>query len=216
MKCLICFGSGGLAREVTSLIKEDKKFNNFARYSYCFSTPSLKNDFLFPSISSLPEDFYYVVAIGNPYWRNECIDRLHGNSTINAKPVNIIHSSAYISKSCLIKEDSGIIICPNCSVMNNVQVSGYSFIGPGTIIEHDSNIGQNCTISPNVTICGNVILEDNCCIGASSTLIQRVTIGNSSMIGAHSLINRDIDPFTLAYGVPARPVKRIGPGFKYF
>ena len=216
MKYLICIGSGGLAREVTSLIREEKKFQNFSLKSYCFSSSIVEEDDLFPPIRSLPTNFYYVVAVGNPQWKAKCINQLHKNSIISAQPINIIHSSSYISKSSNVRENSGIIIFPNSVVMNGVTISSNSMIGSSAVVEHDSYIGINCTISPNVTICGNVVVGDNCCVGAGSTLIQGVKLGSSSVIGAHSLINKDIESSTLAYGVPARPIKKIDGNFKYF
>ena len=216
MKKLVCIGSGALARQVTSLIKEHKELRNFSHYSFCFSSPAYGDSDLFPPISSLPEKFYYIIAIGNPHWRSTIIEKLQQNNNFSAIPINLIHPFAYVSESAIINKDSGIIVFPNAVIMNKAIISSYSVIGSGSIIEHDSVVGFNCTICPNVTVCGNVTLEENCCIGAGSTIMQQMKIEHSCMVGAHSLINTNMPPLTLSYGVPAKQIRKIDSSFNFF
>ena len=56
MKKLVCIGSGALARQVTSLIKEHKELRNFSHYSFCFRS-LLMMTVIYSPISSLPENF---------------------------------------------------------------------------------------------------------------------------------------------------------------
>jgi acetyltransferase-like isoleucine patch superfamily enzyme len=50
----------------------------------------------------------------------------------------------------------------------------------------------------------------NARIGAFSTILPGVTIGEGAIIGAGSLVADDIPPYTIAYGVPACVVRKIG------
>lgn len=52
-----------------------------------------------------------------------------------------------------------------------------------------------------------VVLKKNCYIGANSILLPGVTIGEYSIVGAGSVVTKDIPSFSLAYGVPSRVVK---------
>jgi len=52
-----------------------------------------------------------------------------------------------------------------------------------------------------------VILKNNCYIGANSLILPGVTIGEYSIVGAGSVVTKDIPPFSMAYGVPARVAK---------
>ena len=212
MKKLVCIGSGAL-QQVASLIKEHKELRNFSHYSFCFRSP-LMMTVIYSPISSLPEKFYYIIAIGNPHWRSTII-KLQQNNNFSAIPINLIHPFAYVSESAIINEDSGIIVFPNAVIMNKAIISSYSVIGSGSIIEHDSVVGFNC-ICPNVTVCGNVTLEENCCIGAGSTIMQQMKIEHSCMVGAHSLINTNMPPLTLSYGVPAKQIRKIDSSFNFF
>ena len=52
-----------------------------------------------------------------------------------------------------------------------------------------------------------VVLKKNCYIGANSILFPGVTIGEYSIVGAGSVVTKDIPSFSLAYGVPSRVVR---------
>lgn len=52
-----------------------------------------------------------------------------------------------------------------------------------------------------------VVLKNNCYIGVNSTLFAGVTIGEYSIVGAGSVVTKDIPSFSLAYGVPSRVVR---------
>ncbi len=89
-------------------------------------------------------------------------------------------------------------------------------------------IGNRVAISPNVTIiCASspnnsnlskikelydssiitsskVIIEDDVWIGANVVILPNVTIGKCSIIGAGSLVTKNIEPFSIAYGTPAK------------
>jgi acetyltransferase-like isoleucine patch superfamily enzyme len=83
-------------------------------------------------------------------------------------------------------------------------------------------IGNNVVISPNVKFYGaaqeyrqksmpdtadDIIIEDDCWICANSIILQGVTIGKGSVIGAGSVVTKNIPPYSVAVGNPARIIK---------
>ena len=50
-------------------------------------------------------------------------------------------------------------------------------------------------------------IERNVWIGAHVTIFSGVTIGEGSVIGAGALVNKDIPPFSVAVGIPARVIR---------
>jgi len=87
-------------------------------------------------------------------------------------------------------------------------------------------IGNNCALSHFVMIytcnaladqdfsknhreikTGDVIIEDNCWVGAKTFIREGVTIGENSVIGAGSVVVKDIPPHSIAVGVPAKVIK---------
>jgi len=62
----------------------------------------------------------------------------------------------------------------------------------------------------------DVTIEDNVWIGGNVTILGGVTIGHGCAIGAGSLVTKDIPAYSLAYGSPARVIRRIdGPAGEF-
>ncbi len=82
----------------------------------------------------------------------------------------------------------------------------------GIVIEDYVQIGAHCAIYSISTIDqkeGEVVLKENCRIGSHTVIMPGITVGRNSIIGACSLVNKDIPDNVLAVGVPARVIKRI-------
>jgi galactoside O-acetyltransferase len=108
---------------------------------------------------------------------------------------------------------------------NNVTINRFTLIDAsegGKIF-----IGDNCLIGPYVLIRsadhsfidtdlpirsqghikGDIIIEDNCWIGGHVTITRNVTIGKGSIVGANSVVTKNIPPFSIAAGSPAKIIK---------
>ncbi len=103
---------------------------------------------------------------------------------------------------------------------NNLQLGYKTDIGAftyinaknGVTIEDHVQIGSQCSIYSVSTIDnkeGPVILKKNCRIGTHSVVMPSVTIGENSVIGAFSFVNKDIPENVVAFGVPARVIKKL-------
>lgn len=66
-------------------------------------------------------------------------------------------------------------------------------------------IGDNYNEQPHQY--GDIFLKKGCCIGMGSIIMPGVTIGEGAIIGAGSLVTRDIPPYCIAVGNPAKVVK---------
>ncbi len=76
-------------------------------------------------------------------------------------------------------------------------------LGPNVIIvTHDSS--GKCISSQDITWTKAVVVENNVYIGAGAIILPGVRIGHHSIIGAGSVVTRNIPPESVAYGSPAR------------
>ena len=80
----------------------------------------------------------------------------------------------------------------------------------GVEIGDKVQIGAGCRIYSISTIdgrYGKVVIKEGACIGANSVVLPGVVIGRNSIVGALSLVNRDIPPNEIWVGAPIRKLK---------
>ena len=94
------------------------------------------------------------------------------------------------------------------------DIGSFTYINAknGVVIEDYVEIGSHCSIYSISTIDdkkGRVMIKKNCKIGSHSVIMPGVTIGENSIVGAFSFVNTDIPDDVVAYGVPAKVIKKI-------
>ena len=99
----------------------------------------------------------------------------------------------------------------NYSILNNVEVGNYCSIAPNCIIGGEEHAYWDYSTSDrvsrqNITNKRTVIGHDVWC-GAGAFIKQGVTIGNGAIIGAHSVVLKDVAPYTIVIGSPAKFLK---------
>ena len=80
------------------------------------------------------------------------------------------------------------------------------------IVEDFVQIGSHCSIYSLSTIDGKqgpVVLKKNCRIGSHSVVMPGVTIGENAVVGAFSFVTADVPGNAVAYGVPAKAVRKV-------
>jgi len=107
--------------------------------------------------------------------------------------------------------DYGSVIGNNVKIHYNCYITQYTvikdnvFIAPGVITLNDFHPGCNysreCMRGPTI--------EEGAKIGGNCTLLPHVRIGKGALIAAGSVVTKDIPPFSVAYGVPARVVGSV-------
>jgi UDP-2-acetamido-3-amino-2,3-dideoxy-glucuronate N-acetyltransferase len=119
----------------------------------------------------------------------------------------------------------GAKIGKKCSIGQNVNIGSHAIIGDGVkiqnnvsvyddvIIEDDVFCGPSCVftnvINPRAFVerkheYKKTVVKKGASIGANATIVCGVTIGEYALIGAGSVITKDIPDYSLAYGNPAR------------
>lgn len=106
------------------------------------------------------------------------------------------------------------VIDYGCVIGNHVRIHSNCYISQFTTIEDDVFIAPGTSTAndphPVCTLCmRGPTLKKGCRIGVNVTLLPHVIIGEGAVIGAGSVVTRDVAPFTLAHGNPARARKPI-------
>lgn len=130
-----------------------------------------------------------------------------------------------IGKHAIIRPTNiyGSAIGEGLKIGNNSSIGPYSYIGCSGFIE----IGDNVMMSPRVSIYAEnhlfdhpeltikeqgvkrefVKIEDDCWIAANTIILAGVTIGRGSVIAAGSVVTKDVPPYSIVAGVPAKVIK---------
>lgn len=211
MKDIVIIGAGGFGREVAWLIEDINNLkltwnligfvddNNSITGSKINGYPVLGNvDWL------LDKDVYVVNAIGNPIIKKKVMLRLQKSS--NKYPI-LIHPSVIISK--LVKIGEGSIICAGNIITVNIEIGSHVIVNLDCTIGHDAVIKNYATILPSVNISGATLIDECVSVGTGSAIIQGIKIGANSIIGAGSVVVKDIPENCVAVGIPAKPIKQI-------
>jgi acetyltransferase-like isoleucine patch superfamily enzyme len=130
-----------------------------------------------------------------------------------------IGSYAIIRPTNLYGGEAGV----GLKVGNNSSIGPYAYIGCSGYIE----IGDNVMMSPRVSIYSEnhnfsettlpmieqgvtrsfVKIEDDCWLAANSVILAGVTVGKGSVVAAGSIVTKDVPPYSIVAGNPARIIK---------
>jgi len=135
----------------------------------------------------------------------------------NHKPSIIINDNSEIHENCVLRTFDGYIyIGSYCSLNRGTMIWGAG----GVKIGDKVRIGPRVNIASNNHIfkdrlrpimdqgseCQPVIIEDDVWIGVNVTILPGVTIGKGSVIGAGAVVTKNVKPYTIVAGVPAKEI----------
>jgi len=146
------------------------------------------------------DKYFYLIAIGG----NGGKDRLEISSYLKSEglePATAVHPTAFIAKDVSLK--SGCQILANATICVGSSLGNQTIINTSASVDHDCHFGDGVHIAPNATLCGRVSIGTGTLIGASATILPRINIGQNVIIGAGSVVTKDIPDNAIAYGIPA-------------
>lgn len=88
-----------------------------------------------------------------------------------------------------------------------VRIGDNSSIHMGTVIGHESIIGNSVFIAHAVSVSGCCRIDDGTFVGTNATILPRIKIGKWATIGAGSVVTKDVPDYAVAVGNPARVIK---------
>ena len=146
------------------------------------------------------------------------------NATV--RPGTVLYSDVFIGShfstghNVLVREHTtignfvslgtGVIIEGHCQIGDHVNLQSLVYIPTNTILGNHVFIGPNAVLTNDKypPHGGNSLkgptIGDYASIGANTTILPGVNIGEGSLVAAGSIVTRDIPPFSLAIGSPAR------------
>ena len=124
-----------------------------------------------------------------------------------------ILSGSVIGENCSFGQNC--VVGPKVTIGNGVKVQNNVSVYEGVECEDDVFLGPSMVftnvINPRAFIVRReefkkTLLKKGCSVGANATIVCGITIGEYALIGSGAVVNRDVKPYALMVGVPARQI----------
>jgi sugar O-acyltransferase (sialic acid O-acetyltransferase NeuD family) len=120
--------------------------------------------------------------------------------------VTAIHPSASIASEVYIGE--GTVIMSGVSVNTQSSIGRFCIINTNASVDHDNKIGDFASLAPGVVTGGNVKVGRMSAVSLGANIIHGRSIGEHTVIGAGATVLKDIPESVVAYGTPAKVVRK--------
>lgn len=212
---MLIVGAKGFAKEVLEIINQTNQLENLVFFDDV--NDDIKGDLyeIFPILKTTNEvtDYFnridnrFTIGIGNPVLRKKLFDKftsLGGVFTSTISPLaNVGSFDVHIGH--------GTNILPGVIISNSSKIGMGCIVYYNSIITHDCEIGDFVEISPSVTLLGRSKVGSYSQIGSNATILPDKIIGKNVIIGAGSVVTKDIPDNCVAVGTPAKIIKELGP-----
>tara|TARA_R110002126_G_scaffold105021_1_gene239055 strand:+ start:1140 stop:1802 length:663 start_codon:yes stop_codon:yes gene_type:complete len=153
-----------------------------------------------------------VISIGDNWTRYYVASQVK-KLVPDFKFFNAIHPSCIIGEH--VKFGEGVVAMAGCIFNPRATVGDHTFFATGAQVEHNCIIGNYASISAGSITGGYVELGDFAAITLGVTVFDRIKIGKNSVVGAGSLVVKDLPDNVLAYGNPAKIIRKRKAGEKF-
>lgn len=219
MPNIVVIGASGHARVIIDAIEREDRFriagiiDTFKPVGHsCLGYHVLGDELSLPDIIRDHDIHGGIIAIGDNWVRRQVADRIR-RAVPNFEFVTVIHPSAQVARSARVA--TGTVVMPGAIISANADIGEFCIVNTKASLDHDGVMGAFSSFAPAVTAGGEVTVKPFAAVLLGANIIHSISIGEHSVVGAGSLVLRDVPDRVLAYGLPARVIRRRKPGEPY-
>jgi sugar O-acyltransferase (sialic acid O-acetyltransferase NeuD family) len=124
-----------------------------------------------------------------------------------------VHPSAQIARDVDLGE--GTVVAAVANIHNGTRIGRFCIINGHSQLGHDVHVGDFASVGPDAAVAGNVTIGELTAVAIGSHILEKRSIGSDSIVGAGSLVTKDVPDNVVVYGSPAKVVKERCRNDKY-
>lgn len=208
---VLLWGGKSKARIINEMIAEQNCGNISLIFDHSLDKPEFLTKALFTNSESqlellMRKNTHFVVCVGGEHGEK----RVAVATDLEKKglmPLSLIHQKSFIEATSKIGK--GLQAMPGCVVHKFCKLGDYVIINTNATVDHECTIHEGVHVMGGASIAGRVTIEKFATIGTNATVLPNLSIGEGSFVGAGSVVTKNVNPYTLQYGVPAKEIRYL-------
>jgi len=164
--------------------------------------PELPN--LVPESTVLDRSVEFVLGTGSSEARRASAVATHTAGWTN--PVALVDATSTVPRSANVSH--GAYVNAGVVVGARARIGCFANINRAVSIGHHTVVGDFVHVGPGVTLAGEITIGAGAFVGAGAVVLPRLNIGAGAIIGAGAVVTKDVPPFSVVVGSPARALKQ--------
>lgn len=216
---IVIFGSSGHAKVVIDVVEKQGKYHILGLIDslkpageMVFGYEILGAEDKLVALAESGDVDGGLIAIGDN-WKRYLVSEKVNSLLPGFQFVHVIHPSAQLARGAIIED--GSVLMAGAIVNSDSRVGRFCILNTRSSLDHDSVMEDFSSLAPNAVTGGNVHIGACSAVSLGASIIHGVKIGEHSVIGAGALVVDDIPHHAVAYGTPAKVMRKRVEGDKY-
>lgn len=213
---VLIFGGIGAGTTVAMAIVDanENGYKNFVFAGFINDKDNLKSIDGFPvmggkaDISRLVEEgFFFINTVYKIDGQIERVSLIDSLGIPDSRLAIFVHPKAYIAPN--VHLSPGCAILPHANISSNVRLGKFVRVMAGAMVGHDCLVGDHSFFAANSCVGSHNIFGTASYFGLNCTVGGGVKIGEFSVIGMGSVVTKDVQPYEIVAGNPAKHMRFV-------
>jgi len=216
---VVVIGSSGHAKVVVDVIEQEGSyaiaglidtFKPVGEIVYGYKV--LGSEEFLPTLMANGGIYGGVIAIGDNWARAMVAEKVRSLAP-GFIFITAIHPAAVVGRGAQI--GAGTVLMAGAVVNSDSRVGEFCILNTGASLDHDSFMGEYSSLAPGAVTGGNVTIGRFSAVSIGANISHGISIGEHTVLGAGALALENIPDHCVAYGTPAKVMRKRSAGDRY-